>query len=202
MKNAGLRRKLLWLAVVVVASGSVLTIAGTAANDPDADRWAWGTGDVPGQAITLDRAALGSLEFSDAVTSASVRELVATTTPGDRFALLAARDINGKVCFSAVTTKVWGGFSCMNDLAEDKAFIHYSASGGSSLGATEWSSTVGVVRGDVRRLVGVTRSGVETGIALNQWRGFGYRSTSFAHVLTALRAYDEDGSLIQETPVG
>jgi len=61
-------------------------------------------------------------------------------------------------------------------------------------------SFVGVVRSDVARVTLVTAKGLERELPLNQWRAFGFTTTSPRFFPAALRAYGGDGSLIEELP--
>jgi hypothetical protein len=112
------------------------------------------------------------------------------------YSLLAARNDAGTICFAAIAGPVAGGFACLNALAEERALITFTASGGAKLGTTDWSVLLGIARRDVARVAAVT-GGVERDLSLNRWRAFHLDSRA-GKSPTALRAYRADGSLIVE----
>jgi hypothetical protein len=198
------RSSLLRLAVVGIALVALAAwasgVAGSASQARNAPpEWAWSQGVTPGERIAIDRDVRAALELSadEGVFHDSVRRVISARLGASAYSLLAARNPAGRVCFAAIAGPVAGGFACLNPLAQERALITFTASGGAELGRTDWSVLLGIARRDVARVAAVTVDGVERDLALNRWRAFRLESQA-ADSPAALRAYRSDGSLIEE----
>jgi hypothetical protein len=132
----------------------------------------------------------------------SVREVVAGGAFGGLgMRLITARALGGQPCIALVTST--GGarsFDCLSSQSGGGALVRYVADGGTTIGNVEWVSLVGLARSDVARVTLVTQSGAEQTLNLNRWRGFTYSADSKGAFPASLRAYDAEGSLIEEMP--
>ena len=216
--NIRKRRGILAIAVLTVAA--VLTGvwaiaaggAGATAPTSTADAtWTPG-GQLPGTSLAMSRPSARVASGVDAavaisrrrvsINPASVREVVASEVVGGvGMRVITARAIGGEPCYSMVTNT--GGarsFHCLSPQSGGGALIRFAASGGTVIGNTEWVNIAGFARSDVARVTLVTQGGTEKDLSLNRWRGFRYSSQSRDTFPASVRAYDANGSLIQELP--
>jgi hypothetical protein len=181
--------------------------SGTASASAPAPTWTPG-GQLPGVAMAATRAPAGAragvdaaLAFSPGVDPSTVREVVAGGTFGFGMRLITARGRGGEPCVSFVTDR--GGarqFSCFDAAGGGGALLRFVGDGGTTLGKVEWVNVVGLARSDVARLTLVTQGGSERELPINRWRGFTYSTDVQAGFPASLRAYDADGSVIEEMP--
>lgn len=190
--------------VWAIAAGGA---GGTASTSTAAATWTPG-GQLPGTPMGMTRPSArvaSGVQAALAISSrgidpGSVREVVAGGVFGGLgMRLLTARGLEGDPCIAMVTNT--GGarsFSCLTSQDGGGALVRYVADGGTTIGNVEWVSLVGLARSDVARVTLVTQSGAEQTLTLNRWRGFTYSADSKDAFPASLRAYDPDGSLIEE----
>jgi len=191
--------------VFVVIGGAALILAAAAglaaASRPvsGSGTWVWDQR-LPGRLIERP-ASQQAVQISPNIVPGSAREVVTISTGARSLTLLSARGTAGDVCLSVTSGEISKEFSCMNELARRQALLTYVASGGSTLGVTDWVRVVGLARGDVGRVTVVLRNGNEKELAFNEWRAYTYETDSDALVPTRIRAYGTDGALIEEVVV-
>jgi hypothetical protein len=180
---------------------------GTASTSTAAATWTPG-GQLPGTPVGMTRhsarvasglqAALAISRRS--IDPGSVHEVVAGGVfgrPGMR--LMTARAFGGEPCIAMVTDRgAARSFHCLSSQSGGGALVRYVADGGTTLGKVEWVSLVGLARSDVARVTLVTQGGAEQALHLNRWRGFTYSADSKDAFPASLRAYDANGSLVEE----
>jgi hypothetical protein len=212
------RRSVVAVAVLCVAAmvtGVSAIAAGSAGGTPStstaAATWTPG-GQLPGIPLGASRpsarvasgvqAAVAISRRRVSIDPGSVREVVASEVVGGLgMRVITARAVGGEACYAMVTNR--GGarsFHCFSSQSGGGALLRYAASGGTVIGNVEWVNLVGFARSDVARVTLVTQSGNEQDLSLNRWRGFRYSSQSKEAFPAALRAYEANGSLIQELP--
>lgn len=209
---AGMRRSVAGVIFVSALIGLAVTLGATAGGDPvpaAADgSWSWEDG-LPGAPLESagalgqrSEAAIGAaLAVSEGVQHGSVRQVVTVKGASDGLTLLSGAGANGEPCFTMLTNL--GGtrqFSCLGSFGAEDAIVRFVGSAGPTIDVIDSVIFVGVVRSDVARLTLVTAKGVEEELPLNQWRAFGFTTTSPDSFPQALRAYGGDGSLIEELP--
>ena len=197
------RRRLIALSLITATGALAASVAG-ASSSGSTSKGAWTWGDAhPGTTIRSSTDAVVSvLEFSNDVDALSVRELIATGSREGRFQLLFARGSAGEPCFTAITPRVTRGFSCVTSPAETLALMHYTFSGGSRIGSTDWSGLVGIARSDVANVRLRLRNGNEVTLSLNRWRAFSHTASSPDALPYVIMAYRADGTLVEERFIG
>lgn len=185
-------------AALVLAAVAGLAAAGRSVSASGA--WTWDQG-LPGRLIETP-GSLQAVQISPDVLPGSAREVVTIGMGARSLTLLSARGTAGEVCLSVTSGEISKQFSCMNDPARRRALLTYVASGGSTLGVTDWARIVGLTRGDVSRVTVVLRNGDEKELALNEWRAYRYETDTDAFAPTRIRAYGSNGALIEEGVVG
>ncbi len=207
----GIRRSVAGMILVCAAViGLAVTLGATAGADPvpagATGIWSWEDGlpgtpiESTGEVSQQSQDAVGAaLAVSKGVQQGSVRQVVTVKSAGDGLTLLSGAGANGEPCFTMLTDL--GGtreFSCLGSFAAGDAIVRFVGSAGPTVDVIDRVSLVGVVRSDVARVTLVTAKGVEQELPLNQWRAFGFTTTSPDSFPAALRAYGGDGSLIEE----
>lgn len=195
------------LAAVIAGAWTFRTGDSAEAAPPPAT-WTPG-GQLPGVPLTATRSSAGvragvdaAVAFSAGVDPSSVREVVAGGTFGfGGMRLVTARASDGRPCVSFVTDRGGGReFTCFDAEGETGALVRFVGDGGTTLGKVEWVNIVGLARSDVARLTLLTQGGAERDLPLNGARGFAYSTEDKDAFPASLRAYDADGSLIEEMP--
>jgi hypothetical protein len=197
--------------VSAVLIGLAVTLGATAGDPVPAaanGSWSWEAG-LPGAPLgstgalsQRSQAAIGAaLDVSEGVQDGSVRQVVTVNGASDGLTLLSGVGANGEPCFTMLTDL--GGtreFSCLGNFAAQGAIVRFVGSAGPTVDVIDRVSFVGVVRSDVARVALMTAKGVEQELPLNQWRAFGFTTTSPDSFPVALRVYGGDGSLVEELP--
>ncbi|MGH2702859.1 MAG: hypothetical protein ACRDJ2_13950 [Actinomycetota bacterium] len=200
--------------VAAIAGIWVLAAGGAGAAAPTSTAgatWTLPGGQLPGTALAFTRrsprveaAVQASRAISRrAIDPTSVREVIqgGLSRGGFGMRLLTARSTLGEPCISMVTsTGVARSFNCLDSKSGGGALVRYVMDGGTVIGNVEWVSLVGFARSDVARVTLVTQRGTEETLNLNRWRGFAYSTEDKDAFPASLRAYDGDGSLIEEMP--
>jgi hypothetical protein len=195
--------------VSAVLIALAVTLGATARDDPAPVRlnggWSW-EGGLPGAALEASAlsqrsqdAIAAALAVSNGVQHESVRRVVTVKGAGDGLTLLSGAGANGEPCFTMLTEL--GGtreFSCLGSFAAEDAIVRFVGSAGPTIDVINRVTLVGIVRSDVVRVMLVTATGAERELPLNEWRAFRFTTTSPDSFPAALRAYDDDGSLIEE----
>lgn len=196
-------------AVTGVWAIAAVGAGGTASTSTAAATWT-PSGHLPGTPVGMTRpparvasGVQAALAISRRrIDPASVREAVTGGVFGGLgMRLITARALGGEPCFSMVTdTGVARSFHCLNSRSGGGALMRYVMDGGTTIGSVEWVSLIGLARSDVARVTLVTQSGAERALNLSRWRGFTYSADSADAFPSSLRAYDADGSVIEEMP--
>ena len=139
-----------------------------------------------------------AITLSEGIDPSSVRHVRSVGFADNRgLALISARSQAGTPCFTFLgQLGVTREFSCLRD--GRSAIVRFVAAGGTQLGAVEWVSVIGIVRGDVTQIELVSRDGASTDLPLNEWRAFAYTASNPAKFPVALRAYGRDGVLVED----
>ena len=193
-------------ALLVTGSAFGFPPIGDVLGDEPAPTWTWPEG-VPGDPVRppeIVRSVNG--QFGQAVDLSTLRQVVSAGRGHAENAFLAARGRNGDVCLA----KIGGGgsigadFECVHDPPkpgvpplEQRAVLVGDAAGGHRGSVVDYSTLIGVVRGDVGRVELELVDGKTIELPLNQWRGFGYYTTDPQRFPKTLSVYRTWSSLFR-----
>jgi hypothetical protein len=189
--------------VAIAVAAFVATTTAGAGSPPSGGRWAWDQG-VPGtsdlQLPASGHAAARAVTAisSDRIDPLTLKRVVSAGTGKRALVLIAAQNATGTPCLTIISGGGGRQFSCLDERVGDSAIIRFVMDGGTNLGQVQWVTVVGAVRSDVARLTVLTTNGEERELSLNRWRAFAYAPASSTDFPVSLRAYDSDGSLIEE----
>jgi hypothetical protein len=144
------------------------------------------------------------------VDPATLRQVAAAGSGANQRLLLAGRGPDGTVWVAFGGANVISPFRPLASVIEGwsalrgggaPAMIAGVSMGGAEPTAVDHVEVIGFVRTDVVRVTAVLSDGAEHEVPLNRWRGFGFAAKAEDGLPRALRAFDTEGQLLEESPL-
>jgi hypothetical protein len=144
------------------------------------------------------------------VDPATLREVAAAGSGANRRLLLAGQGPDGTIWVAFGGAGLISPFRPLASVIEEwtvlgggtaPAMIKGVSAGGAEPTTVDHVEVIGFVRSDVARVTAVLSDGAEQEVPLNRWRGFGLSVEAQESLPSALRAFDAEGRLLEESPL-